>query len=121
MTLLSFLEKWLEETPPAPPRYGDTGWVIVKVAPTTGSYDFDYTVIDDAPCTCTFWINEGEGWNYWLDQVGLPGLGVYLITGIVGRYLRGDGYTTDDDVRWDFDTPRRMDRRRAKRWLRKHG
>ena len=52
---------------------------------------------------CAFWIQEGEGFDYWLDNVDeLEVPGYYVIEGIVGTYHRGDWWTTDDYVVWDW-------------------
>lgn len=93
-----------------PPSYNEKGSILVHVGPVyllQGMATREYEVIDHDGCT--FWIEEGEGFDYWLDQIDWPERGGYFyITNITGRYHRGDGYSTDDDVDWDYDPPRRV-------------
>lgn len=83
------------------PSYRAPGWLLVVVEPTTGTYAWDYDVLGYDGGSSVFWISEGTGFDYWLDQyVEFPGPGTYLLTGIVGEYVRGDGWETDDYEDW---------------------
>lgn len=53
-----------------------------------------------------FWINEGVGIDYFVaaadhSPVVLEEHAVYVCEGLTVRYIRGDGYTTDDDEDWE--------------------
>ncbi|MER9496303.1 hypothetical protein NKI86_31565, partial [Mesorhizobium sp. M0320] len=53
--------------------------------------------------TSVFWINEGTGFDYWLDgHFDLPGPGRYLISDVTGHYHRGDWGFTEDEEEWEI-------------------
>lgn len=99
-----------EEDDWEPPSHKERGSMLVHVGPVEISDNFasrDYEVIDHDGCT--FWIQEGVGFDYWLDQLDWPERGGYFyISDISVTYTRGDGYTTDDDEAWDHPPPRRV-------------
>lgn len=95
------------------PSYKDPGRILVVShgpAPPYPSgqpnvYRFSTEVLGHDGCA--FWIQEGEGFDYWLDQVDeMEVPGTYVIEGIIGHYMRGDGWTTDDDVDWEIGVVR---------------
>lgn len=40
------------------------------------------------------------------DMIECPGEGWFVVEGITGNYIRGDGYTTDDDMDFDYKSVR---------------
>ncbi len=90
------------------PKYSDIGRALVRVTNDGGSFGkFSYEVIDSDGCT--FWINEGVGFDYWLEhEVVFDSPGVYLIEGIVGHYYRGTWGFDDDDETWEFKSVTRI-------------
>jgi len=102
---LSISAEPVEDDPPLP-RYSDPGWLLVEIFSCTdcGVYRYDIEVLGYDNESSVMWINEGVGFDYWMDQyVDLEEPGVYLIQGITGTYFRGDGWSTDDDEEWDFE------------------
>lgn len=90
-----------------PPAYGTEGWVIAEIVhvdpkPRGG---FKYSVEESAVDLehSTFWIAEGIGVNYWLEHCVdfefTPGW--WVIESVVGTYIKGDGWMTDDDEEWE--------------------
>lgn len=58
-----------------------------------------------------FWIQEGVGLDYFVETadhgpVVLEENAVYVCEGLTVRYIRGDGWTTDDDEEWEDYTTR---------------
>lgn len=85
------------------PSYRTPGRILVQVEPPSGAYKHDYTVHDFDPDTCVWYINEGTGFDWWLDQhCTFPEPGTYVIQDITGRYIRGDSMTYDDDEEWSY-------------------
>ena len=91
------------------PSYSTAGRILVHALGLAHPYEsgldnvyrFSTEVLDHDGCA--FWIQEGEGFDYWLDNVDeLEVPGYYVIEGIVGTYHRGDWWTTDDYVVWDW-------------------
>jgi hypothetical protein len=65
-----------------------------------GDGKFEFEVFDHSGST--FWIQEGMGFDYFLSEyVEIPHEGLFLVSGIVGTWIRGDGWTTDDDEDWE--------------------
>lgn len=69
-------------------------------------YQYDIEILDYDSDSSILWIQEGEGLEYWIDQLDLPGPGVYVIENITGTYYRGDWGFDDDDVEWNHDEPK---------------
>jgi hypothetical protein len=91
------------------PAYSAPGRLVAIVSPSTGAYRYDYDVPAYDDDSAVFWISEGEGFDYWLDQspeIDEPG--IYLFEGVTGDYIRGDGWTTDDDVDWNIRSVRKI-------------
>jgi hypothetical protein len=88
------------------PSYRDPGRILVRYhGPGESVYRHDCEVLDYDGSV--FWISEGVGFDFWLEQyVDFPEPGVYVIEGITGEYIRGDGWTTDDDEEWDYTSIR---------------
>jgi hypothetical protein len=97
------------------PTYRDSGRILVHVTATDSRvYRFDYEVIAFDSDASPYWIQEGEGFSYWCDNVDeITGPGLWLIEDIEGSYLRGDGWTTDDDVEWYWGAVRRITKAEA--------
>jgi hypothetical protein len=92
-----------------PPSIKKLGRILVEICGpcATPSYKWEYEVIDCDSDSSVFWINEGVGFEYWLDQhVDFGGPGVYVVQGISGSWIRGDGWTTEDDEEWEFTSLR---------------
>lgn len=96
-----------------PPSYRDPGTILVQSFGEAGPYDdgsksvyrFDVEVLNYDGSACL--IAEGEGFIFWLENVDeLTTPGIYVIEDIKGAYHRGDGWTTDDDVKWEWGTVR---------------
>ncbi len=96
------------------PSYSTPGSAVVIIygtpAPyadgTPSVYRWEQDMLEYDTSASSFWINEGEGWEHWIDQIDFPGPGVYVIENIVGTYHKGEWGFTDDDVDWDHDPPR---------------
>jgi hypothetical protein len=93
-----------------PPKYSDPGRILVHILgpSSTRVYRYESEVLDHDGST--FWISEGVGFDYWLSaclDVNEQLEGYYVIEGVIGRYIKGDGYSTDDDEEWEFDLCRR--------------
>ncbi|RWB95605.1 MAG: hypothetical protein EOQ56_28060 [Mesorhizobium sp.] len=99
MTEFIFIEQDAPEEEYTPPPYGKPGRILVEVYDLGG--EFEYEILDYDGDSGVFWIQEGEGFDWWIKgHLDLPGEGRYLISDISGDYIRGDGWTTDDDVDW---------------------
>lgn len=92
------------------PSYSEPGWVIVEITevkPDDPYYRFcveNYAVDGSA-----FWINEGVGIQFWLDQYFKTNelfIGWWVIEDVVGYYSPGDGWNYDADETWEFSPPR---------------
>jgi hypothetical protein len=96
-----------------PPSYSDPGWILVEIITTGLLKDggwHDYELGETATDGAAFWIVEEEGLEHWLDghlrgEITDPGW--YVIEDVIGTFSRGDGYSTDDDVDWEFASPRK--------------
>ncbi len=98
-----------------PPSYKTPGRILVRSHGPAEPYEdgrpsvyrFSTEVLDHDSNSSVFWINEGVGFDFWLDSVDeLEKPGVYVIEGITGDYIRGDGWTFDDDEEWDWQSVR---------------
>lgn len=91
------------------PSYSDEGYIIVEIiniVPDSKFSKYEYNEIGYDGSA--FWINEGVGMDYWLHEyVDIDECGWWMIEGIVGHYMRGDGWMTDDDVDWDYKNVRK--------------
>lgn len=94
------------------PSYRDPGVIFFRLLNHNlpgDTYKFEAEIIDYTGSS--FWIQEGEGFDYWLDHhftpEEMPEPGLYIIENVIGVVHRGDGWTTDDDVDWEFDPVRR--------------
>lgn len=118
--MMEFLEI-AEEDDFDPPSYSKPGWIEFEILtikplnkygrPVDGVYRYEIELIDADLDSAVFWIQEGIGFNYFLDQyIELDQPGKYRIEGIYGDYFRGDWkYGEDDDVDWYFDRVIRID------------
>lgn len=89
------------------PSYRDPGRILVRVLGPLDGDPYAWEIEELDYDGSAFWINEGEGFDYWIDQhieewPQKATEGVFVIEGIIGDYMRGDGWATDDDVRWEF-------------------
>jgi hypothetical protein len=92
-----------DDDPPLP-SYRDPGWIMFEITHYRGVFGYDVDVIAHDSQSSVMWIEEGMGIDYWVSEyVDLEQPGTYIITGITGRYIKGDMYTTDDDEDWDFE------------------
>lgn len=96
------------------PSYRDKGWVRVLVRDlgeltTPKRCRWEFEIIDYACGSSVFWLNEGQGLDYWLrDSVEFPGPGLYMIDNVYGAYHRGTWGFDDDDEEWFWDPPRKL-------------
>lgn len=93
-----------------PPSIKEVGHILFEYLGTgCGTWRYDVEVHDFTGGT--FWIQEGVGWEYWfethLEPSDLPEPGFYVVEGVKGSFIRGDGWMTDDDEEWNFDAVRR--------------
>lgn len=97
------------------PSYDTPGRILVrsygKAEPYSDGrpsvYRFSTEVLSYEGDTSVHWISEGVGFDFWLDRIDeLETPGVYVIEGITGEYIRGDGWHTDDDEEWDWQSVR---------------
>lgn len=96
-----------------PPDYKTPGRILVRIGPSeTKVYNHEYDVLDYDGDSSVFWINEGQGFDYWLDNVDFPAPeGVFVIEGITGEYIRGRGWLNgevceEDDEEFEFKAVR---------------
>lgn len=84
------------------------GHLEIYVSLNTGTgrdRTFEFEVIDYSGCVD--WMQEGVGFDYWLtDMSGVVGelkAGcTYVFHDITVSFIRGDGWTIDDDEEWEF-------------------
>lgn len=54
---------------------------------------------DEVVGAATYEADYGGNLEYTIQQlIDFPGLGWFVVTGITGNSIRGDGWTTDDDM-----------------------
>lgn len=99
---------------PKLPSYSDVGRVffeLIDVCRSPSERDkYTIEVIDFDGHSSIYWLNEGQGIEYWLQGwLDLDEPGFYVVEGITGQYIRGDGWMTDDDEEWDLEFVRRAD------------
>lgn len=109
MTEFTILEDESEEEFDLP-KYSDEGYIFVKIIsvdPNPEYYRYELEVLEYTGSA--FWIQEGEGFDYWCNEhldIELPGF--YVIEDVSGHYYRGDwSYGEDDDVDWYLGNVRR--------------
>jgi len=94
------------------PSIRTKGRVLVNVGPSVSggpsSYKHEYEVIYEDDETSIFWIKEGVGWDYWFDaHIDFPTEGGwFIVSGICGHFLPGDGWMIDNDEEWEWDEVR---------------
>lgn len=88
------------------PSYRDRDWLLVHIL-HDGTGGYPLTVEEHAyGYGCAFWIQEGTGFDFWIDQFFTTltlAEGWWVIEGITGDYIRGDGWMTDNDEDWSFE------------------
>ncbi len=90
------------------PKYSDEGWLLVEVVSTgqTGPHEYKWSIEESAYDGCVFWIQEGIGFDYFINDVidnsEITHDGFWIIENIIGYFKRGDGYSTDDDEEWNI-------------------
>lgn len=81
------------------PAYGTTGWVLVEILGKGASSVYHYEIEEYSVDTSasTFWIIEGVGIDFWLDQYAPNDLspGWWVFEDVVGTYIR-------DDEEWEY-------------------
>ena len=104
----------IEDDEPEPdlPGYGDVGAILFEIHHIYREADpqqaYEIEVLDYSGST--MWIQEGMGIDYYLNEcacIDLDEVGFYVMEGVTGRYIRGDGWEIDDDEEWDFEYIRR--------------
>lgn len=92
------------------PHYGDPGRILVDVHKESDSFTkLGYDILDYDRDSGVYWINEGVGFEYWLEgHVDFPRPGRYLIEDIRGRYYRGTWGFDDDDEEWEYGKVKRV-------------
>jgi hypothetical protein len=101
----TFLETDKEISEDSLPSYSKPGCLLVEIlGPSpTGVYKYEYEVHDHDSDSSVYWVNNGMGFDYWLDlYCEFPGVGFYVIEGIVGSYHRGEWGFSDDDEDWEY-------------------
>ena len=95
------------------PRYSDKGFILVEIVMVCKPedkplyrFEIGESVFDSS--NAPFWIKEGMGVDYWLDCYAPDDLkeGWWVFEGVHAYYHKGDGWTTDDDEDWYFDSVR---------------
>lgn len=69
---------------------------------------------------CAFWMQEGMGIDWWLNETFgefdlEPGY-TYKVQGLQVYFIKGDGWTTDDDEEWTFSEPILRSGSRFRHW-----
>lgn len=110
-------EYFISEEPSEPefelPAYSTPGDLLVEITNVDyndhGCIKYMVEEIQYDSDTCVFWINEGVGVDYWLeDHVGdyIKEPGWYVIEGIVGHYIKGTYGFEEDSEEWEFKSVR---------------
>ena len=91
------------------PKYGDRGDILVIVSAKgdgDGVYDREYDVLDHSGGA--YWIGEGIGFDYWMDQdCEFPDAGgAFVVEGVRGYYHKGTWGFDDDTEDWEYDAIR---------------
>ena len=86
------------------PLYSDVGCIKFKandISEALDGSDFEYEVLDSDGCT--FWIEEGMGIDYWLEQyIPIKESGSYVVQGITGTITTD--YYGECDEEWEYDS-----------------
>lgn len=94
------------------PKYSDKGRILVRILSidesTNALYRYELDVLDYDHDSSVFWIYEGVDFEFWFDQYccDIEELGVYVVEGVCGEYIRGEWGFTDDDEEWEFESIR---------------
>lgn len=81
---------------------------IVYVNPSPKRWEDRYEIESTYHDGAAFWLAEGMGIEYWVNRaLDLAEPGWYVVEDLTVTWIRGDGYTTDDDEEWDFGIVRR--------------
>jgi len=85
------------------PSYSKPGRILVEIlGPGDGCYRYEAIVHSHDDDSSVFYMQEGIGFEFFLDDVEIWIPGWYVIENIVGHYHRGDGWTTDDTEEWEW-------------------
>lgn len=69
---------------------------------------YDLEILDYDHDTAVFWLDEGGFPDYWIgDECDFETPGHYVIEGIAGDFYKGDGWMTDDDMRFHYESIRK--------------
>jgi hypothetical protein len=99
--------------PPSPSKPGRVLFEIVHIyqpGENRRGDCYEIEVVDWDSDSAVFWANEGIGVDYLLTDVldlELEDVGFYVVDGITVDFIRGDGWTTDDDEDWCMGDVRR--------------
>ncbi len=84
--------------------YNTTGKILFRYEEATKEYDSNITVLEHTGCV--IYIQQGIGIDYFLenyvDMDEITTSGLYVVDGIIGTYYKGDGWSTDDDEKWEY-------------------
>lgn len=92
-----------------PPSYSTPGRILVHYMGPGASIHSRYEceVLDHDSDSSVFWICEGTGIDYWLDEhAEFTEPGHYVIEGITGEYIKGEWGHTEDEEEWSFTSMR---------------
>lgn len=98
------------------PSYKDEGRILFEVYHVYRCEDnpirnkfYEIEVFDYDLDSSVFWLQEGMGVDYFLEELYLEieETGFYVLEDITGSYIRGDGWTIDDDEEWECGILRR--------------
>lgn len=88
-----------------PPSYSEPGKILFHYKNPLSD---DEVEIIDYDGGGPFWLNEGGFMDYTVrDMIDLELEGQYVLEGVLGTYIRGDGYVTDDWETYEFEFCRR--------------
>jgi hypothetical protein len=98
-----------------PPDYATPGRLVFEITSVVPDphdcYWPGYQVedVDWDPATSLFWVNEGVGFDWFVNRYVDQKLavGFWVVEDVVGTYIRGDGWMTDDDEEWTHGLVRR--------------
>lgn len=82
---------------------------------------FEFEIVDSNGCAG--WLQEGLGVDYALTEEWIAPLkdlkegATYRVHDITVHYVRGDGWTTDDDEDWEFGNVTQIDKKPVRQAL----
>ena len=90
-----------------PPSYSKKGWILVEILSIDDSGEFyskyEVNVLNYDHGSSVVWLQEGVGIDYFCNTYcEFPAIGIYLIMGVHGEYIKGEWGFTDDDENWYF-------------------